>query len=271
MIFSTRLLILLSLSISCVMAASANDQSNDETRNIIEYLKLNLNPTATDAPANIKSINPVRDASDTEVRKRKASVTVKDVPISFDYELDAYYSNASIYIPLTNQAIKDIGEAGEFEVYRTLALQSFNPRFFLIEASINPLPVLGLYLKREQRSFYDDFDISDDLNLIQAITEGFEEPYALSFFLGNVVRFSSPGEYEKTSNKGYTGFLLSVGDQHIKDNVAIDDNWHELEWKLKGDKRFRDRNLSWSFRLGSKTHSHQDITDVYYLGLRRSH
>jgi len=250
------------------MAAPPNGQNNGEAWRIVKYHKLNTSPSATEAPENS---NPIKPSSDVETRKSKLSITVKEVPISFDYELDAYYSNASIYIPLTHQAIKDVGEVGEFEIYRTLALQSFKPRFFFVEASINPLPVLGLYLKKEQRSFYDDFDIGNDLNLVQAITEGFEEPYALSFFLGNIVRFSSPDEAEKTRNKGYTGFLLSVGDQHIKDNVAIDDNWYEFEWKLKGDKRLRNKNLSWSFRLGAKTHSNKEITDVHYLGFRRSH
>lgn len=271
MTFCKPLIICLSMTTSLVMAAPPSEKNNEEAWRIVKYNKLNADPSTTEAPASTKSSESVDDTDDTETRNSALSITVKEVPISFDYELDAYYTNASIYIPLTNQAIKDVGETGEFEIYRTLALQSFSPRFFLIEASINPLPVLGLYLKREQRDFYDDFDIGDDLNLIQAITEGFEEPYALSFFLGNVVRFSSPGEVEKTKNKGYTGFLLSVGDQHIKDNVAIDDNWYEFEWKLKGDKRLRNKNLSWSFRLGSKIHDNKEITDVYYLGFRRSH
>ena len=67
------------------------------------------------------------------------------------------------------------------------------------------------------------------------------------------------------------GLLLSVGDKHIKDNELIDDHWVEFEWKVKGDRRFNNRDLSWSFRIGSKIHQHPDITDIYYVAIRRSH
>jgi len=145
------------------------------------------------------------------------------------------------------------------------------PRFFLIEASINPLPVAGVYLKRQHSNIYEKSQINDELNFIQALTEGFEEPYALSFFLGNVVRFIRPNESENINNKGYTGYLLSVGDKHIVSNNQIDDNWYEIEVKIKGDQEFTNKTLSWSLRTGVKIHSNDDITDVIHFGLRRNH
>ncbi|MDF3822722.1 hypothetical protein P3G55_22680, partial [Leptospira sp. 96542] len=41
-------------------------------------------------------------------------------------------------------------------------------------------------------------------------------------------------------HRGYMGYLLSCGAQHIHNNVLIDDNWCELEWKLKGERTFRE-------------------------------
>ena len=145
------------------------------------------------------------------------------------------------------------------------------PRFFLIEASINPLPVAGVYLKRQYPNIYGKSQINDELNFIQALTEGFEEPYALSFFLGNVVRFIRPNESDNINNKGYTGYLLSVGDKHIVSNNLVDDNWYEIEVKIKGDQEFTNKTLSWSLRTGVKIHSNDDITDVIHFGLRRNH
>lgn len=51
----------------------------------------------------------------------------------------------------------------------------------------------------------------------------------------------------------------------------IDDNWYEVEWKIKGDQDFKNKTLSWSLRVGGKIHDHPDITDVIYFGLRRNH
>jgi hypothetical protein len=191
---------------------------------------------------------------------------------SLEYELDAYYSNLGYYIGLTDQPIPVITNDDETANYQNMLDSTLQwPRFLLIEASVNPLPVLGVYLKKNQRDFYDKAEIRGNINLLQAFTEGFEEPYALSFFLGSVVRFSKPGEAEKVSNRGYSGYLLSMGTRHIVNNDLIDDNWYELEWKIKGDNDFEYKTLSWSLRVGSKVHSNVDIADIVYFGLRRNH
>ena len=61
-----------------------------------------------------------------------------------------------------------------------------------------------------------------------------------------------------------------AGRKHIRDNVLIDDDWYEVEWKLKGTREFRDEQLAWSFRVGVKNHGNPDIRDVAYIGFRRS-
>jgi hypothetical protein len=192
---------------------------------------------------------------------------------SFEVELDPYYSNAGFYIGLTDKPLPEISTEQETEVYqKMLSSISTMPRFMLFELSVNPLPVLGVYTKKNHRNFYDKFDIgSNGTNLFQALTEGFEEPYAASLFFGSIVRFVEPGEDRKTKNKGYTGYLLNVGDKHILNNDLIDDDWYELEWKIKGDQDFEEKTLSWSLRVGLKNHSNSEITDVVYFGLRRNH
>jgi len=84
------------------------------------------------------------------------------------------------------------------------------------------------------------------------------------------VSFTRPGETHAGGNKGYTGWLLSGGAQHIKSNQLVDDPWWELEWKIKGDRTIDAQELHWSFRLGAKVHGNPDIADVYYVALRRS-
>jgi len=203
-----------------------------------------------------------------------AVLLLLSLPVSaeviIETEVDPYYSNIGLFIPLTDEAIERIELSREERIYATLLKDIFTPRFFLIEASINPLPVLGTIIRKDHESIYRDADVSDDLNLIEALTEGFEEPYAISFFIGNVVRFALPDETETEAiNKGYSGFLVSFGDHHIKRNVLVNDHWHELEWKLKGDRRIGPIYHSWSFRVGAKIHDNPEIADVAYVGIRR--
>lgn len=185
-------------------------------------------------------------------------------------ELDPYYTNVGLYLPLTAQGIPEMGSADELAIYRHLFLESLHPRFLLLEASVNPLPLAGVYLRRHQPGLYDN-SLIGGVNMIEAVTAGFEEPAALSLFLGNVVNHGGEGAVAGRTNKGHMGYLLSGGSKHIKANQLIDDNWLELEWKLKGDQYFRSRRLSMSYRLGTKLHGNPAITDVVYLGLRRNH
>lgn len=194
------------------------------------------------------------------------------VPIrrsEIELELDAYYTNVSLTLALTKEPIPHLGEGSEFEIYGTLLSRSLSPRFMVLEASINPMPYLGVYIKKNHREFYDDAEISGSFNWIKALTAGFEEPWAGSLFLGNVVDFDVPGRKD-IKGKGYAGFLVSAGNYHIKDNELVKDDWREFEWKIKGDRKSPIKKLSWSFRVGAKLHENPYITDIVYLSFRRS-
>jgi hypothetical protein len=131
------------------------------------------------------------------------------------------------------------------------------------------MPVLGLALRDRSPALYGRSQLDANTNLVRAVTAGFEEPWAASLFVGNVVNFDVPGSRD-VDGKGYFGALVSAGNWHIKDNVAIDDPWLETEVKLKGDRRSRVKKLSWSFRVGVKLHSNPDVVDTAYVGIRRS-
>lgn len=190
--------------------------------------------------------------------------------IRLEYELDAYYSNIGLYIGLTDKPIPDAGEKPEFEIYKDLLFSSYIPRYFVIEAAVFPMPNLGVYLKDNAPDFYESGEIANNLNMVKAVTAGFEEPYALSAFLGNVVSFTMPGEKHKSGNFGYMGYMVSIGNYNIKDNVLVQDDWMEVEWKIKGDRKFSTHDLRWSFRVGAKLHGHPDIKDTIYISIRRS-
>ena len=72
------------------------------------------------------------------------------------------------------------------------------------------------------------------------------------------------------TNMGYTGYLISGGMKHIKHNVLVDDNWWEVEWKIKGKRDYPDEKMDWSFRFGGKFNSNPEITDVFYFSIYRN-
>lgn len=206
----------------------------------------------------------------------QASNVPPEVPVekfhrySFVFEPDAYYTNVELIIALTEAPIPQLGEMTESDIYRTLLSRAaILPQFLVLEASVNPMPYFGTYLKEHERSIYERAQVSGDFNWIKALTAGFEEPYAISLLAGNVINFSVTDSRD-VKGIGYSGYLVSAGNYHIKDNELIKDDWWELEWKIKGDRKSPVKKLNWSFRIGAKTHGNPDITDVIYLGFRRS-
>lgn len=190
--------------------------------------------------------------------------------LSWETEVDAYYTSIGAYINLTDQPIPHLNTTNEKQIYADLLLRSYKPRFVLLEASIYPMPVFGAFWRKNYRDSYDKAQLGSDLNLVEALTAGFEEPYALSLFLGNMVTYQSDIK-AMGKNKGFMGYLLSVGDKHLFRNQVIDDNWMELEWKIKGTVIQSQVDLDWSMRAGLKWHDNIAIADTYYVAFRRDH
>ncbi len=187
----------------------------------------------------------------------------------WEHEFDPYYTNIAYFKTLDDSPVPELGKRSESEVYRDLFFRSYLPRFVLVEASINPLPVMGVLLRdRARGDVYDQVEVSEDFNLIEVATTGFEEPYALSLFLGNMVKYES-ADGTGIQSKGFMGYLASYGHWHIRKNRIVSDRWGEFEWKLKGDQILSDRKLSWSFRFGFKIHDNPLITDEFYMAVKR--
>lgn len=183
-------------------------------------------------------------------------------------EFGAYYASLAVQIPLVETPAEDGATMSELEVYRRLFVASARPSVLLIEASVYPMPLLGTWLKRHSPGFYDTR--VGGIDIVPAVTAGFQEPWAIAAFVGSDMRFSRPGEERRDTNRGYMGYLLAAGDRHIKDNRLIDDDWLEFEWKMKGERIFVGERLLWSFRAGARWHGNADVADTVYLGIGRS-
>jgi hypothetical protein len=187
------------------------------------------------------------------------------------WEWDPYYTDVGANIPLTSKPILTIRSDSEAEIYSKLIQGSAIPRYMVLEASVYPLPVLGTYLKKHTPGFYKQGELGNTgVNVLESVTAGFQEPWAVSAFFGNVAKLERPGESRTGSNLGYTGYLISAGSKHIKNNVLISDKWYELEWKIKGKLNYPDQKLDWSFRAGGKFNANPYVTDTLYFGIHRS-
>ncbi len=214
--------------------------------------------------------SPGQTAPEPQANQPSADQPEQFKRFKFLFEPDAYYTDIELVIALTQTPVPHIGEKTEAEFYQTLLSgAAVLPRYILFEASVNPMPELGVYLKKNDRDFYDNAQLAGSFNWVKALTSGFEEPYAVSVLAGNVISFDVPGNRDIKGN-GYSGYLFSAGNYHIKDNSLIKDRWEEIEWKVKGDRKSPVKKLSWSFRVGAKLHGNPDITDIIYLSFRRS-
>jgi hypothetical protein len=187
------------------------------------------------------------------------------------FELDPYYTNVDYNVPLSGKPIPTITSDSEAVIYSELIKDSLIPRFMVLEASIYPLAAATTYIKSHSPHLYRQGEIGySGVNLFESATVDFQEPWAVSAFFGNVAKLQRPQEQRQGNNYGYTGYLLSAGNKHIKNNTLIADDWYELEWKVKGKLDYPDEKLSWSFRAGGRYNSNKDVNNVAYISLHRS-
>lgn len=213
-------------------------------------------------------------ASETQAQQATAAAhpaTSEGSETELLWEWNPYYTDVDYNIPLTSKPIPTIVSDNEAVIYSKLIEGSLIPRYMLLEASVYPMPVLGTYLKSHSPGFYKQGKINGSgVNIFESATAGFQEPWAVSAFFGNVAKLERPGETRSGSNMGYSGYLVSAGTKHIKDNALIADDWYELEWKVKGKLDYPDEKMDWSFRIGAKNNSNVNIVDTVYFGIYRS-
>ncbi|WP_373034769.1 hypothetical protein [Sulfurimonas sp.] len=129
--------------------------------------------------------------------------------------------------------------------------------------------IAGLYFRQNHGNMYEKSNV-ENFNLVKAVTAGFEEPYSVSVFIGRMMIFKNKNDNHIGSHRAYIGYLVSIGDYSIKDNLAHYDKWYNLEFKLKGTRDRDDRDLDWSFRVGTRIHQNTDFVNSIFIGARRS-
>lgn len=210
-----------------------------------------------------------------------ATIFLKEIGnTELEMEFEMYYMPLGWYIPFTASAMEKVTLTEEYIIYKHLISNLFSPRFVVLEASTYPMPVLGLLSRKYTPGFYNSAKITKNFNLIESITSsGFKEPWAFSLFIGDIIKFARIQKDEKETSlnkkgidydgKGYSGFLFSYGNYHIKRNELIKSHWLEMEIKIKAQKSSKNQKMYMSYKLGTKLYFNKDIKSLAYIGIKR--
>ena len=199
--------------------------------------------------------------------------------IGGQFTFDFYKPFASAYINLERFSEPMIIQSGgEREIYAKLGSQLYLPKFILFQATLYQLSALSSYLETDLPTTYHRFDTVYNLNVLRALGGSFEEPYSFSLFLGNItfLGYSAKDEGKqkklKQSGSALAGFLVSIGNHQICDNIYLRDRWYQYELMLVGklDEKYV-RRISWNFRIGFKQNNIDLFHNVILLAIERSH
>ncbi|MDZ7375176.1 MAG: hypothetical protein ONB13_01030 [candidate division KSB1 bacterium] len=190
--------------------------------------------------------------------------------------LDIYKSYAPFYIHLERNKKPTIWRKGEeLEIYTNLSQRLLLPRYLLIQFTAYPLATLSSYLETDRYRYYQRFNLLSDVNLIRSIGAGYEEPYAISILLGNIlflVYQDSSSQKLKQSGSALAGFLVSTGGHQIYNNINMADRWYQPELILTGNiQENKRKKLTWNFRLGIKLHQNSFFNHEITMAIERSH
>jgi hypothetical protein len=219
----------------------------------------------TPAPVAATAVPPASTDSGAALSGKRATRMTQ-----FTWALDPYDSNLAFDFPLGDKPIQTIQSEDPSALFHGLMEDSLVPHYMYLQGDVYPLPILGTYLKSHSPHTYKKADLQNTgVNLVESSTTSYQEPWALSAFLGNIADLQRPGQSLAANNVGYCGWLFSAGTQHLKDNELVQDDWYKVEWQVRGDLLDQGAKFSWNFRVGSKFNANPYITDVVYLGLQR--
>ena len=122
-----------------------------------------------------------------------------------ELQLDPYYSALDYIASLSDKPILKFDNRDEWGLYSHMFWHALEPRFMLIEASINPMPLTGSLVRSQSPGYYKNNE-----SWLAPISTGFPEPWAMSLFFGNIGNLIDMDSRKdsvpaKTTGKAYSG------------------------------------------------------------------
>ncbi len=195
------------------------------------------------------------------------------------FTFDLYKPFISTYAHFKKNVLPVLINPDEGKVtYFILLRRFFEPKFFLFQTTFYQLASLSTVLETDYSDTFNRFNINGDLNIIRSIGGDYEDPYAFTIFLGNVLylifapNVNDKPVKKKQSGSALAGFAYSFGYHQISDNIYLHDHWHQFEILLVGKlKEPGIRKMSWNFRFGVKYHNNPLFRNIFIVSLERNH
>jgi hypothetical protein len=197
------------------------------------------------------------------------SVAEHDLGVSTT--LDPYHSYTSVFFQLDKNPDVYVWQEDEFKLYRDILRKSYIPAYGLVEFTLYPTTATSAWIESNHKDLFDRFTVYRDLNLIEGISGGYQEPWSGSLFFGQLATFLTLNDEEELiiAASGAGGLVLTGGLYQIFDNCLVRSNWYRLEWKLKGQGSEGDFFYDWDIKVGFRNYGLSVITNTIMLAVNR--
>lgn len=177
---------------------------------------------------------------------------------------DFYHSYANLYYQLQREPPVYIFQESETGLYRDLLKRSYLPSYALVELTLYPTTTLSAWIASNHRDFYDQFTVIGDINLIGSISGGYQEPWSVSLFLGQLAPFITMDDEENllVVATGVGGLVLTGGLYQIFNNCLLRSDWYRIEWKLKGESLTDSIVYDWDIKIGYRHYGLREIDNT---------
>ncbi|MEE9161963.1 MAG: hypothetical protein V3U35_03240 [Candidatus Neomarinimicrobiota bacterium] len=185
--------------------------------------------------------------------------------------LGPYRSYASLFVPLRPDDEFVLWQEDEIRLYRDLLLKSVNPRYFLLELTAYPLAAASAWIETEHRRLYSSFDLWDGFNLLRSLGAGYQEPWSVSVFLGQLTNFWDIDEQDEliVAAAGAAGLVVTAGLHQLFDNSVVSGAWYRVEWKIKGSGSVGGRRRSWDLKAGYRHYGQPLLANTVGIAMTR--
>lgn len=198
--------------------------------------------------------------------------TVFDRDLGTSLTLGPYHSYTSLFYQFKKDQQIYIYQNNEGRLYRDLLLRSYKPGYGLLELTFYPSTAVSAWIESSYKDFYDEFRVYKDINLIGSISGGYQEPWSVSLFAGQLAAFLSMNEEEELviAASGASGLVLTGGAYQIFNNCLVRSNWYRIEWKLKGESTQDNLSYNWDIKAGYRHYGLKEISNTLLLSFTRN-
>ncbi len=192
--------------------------------------------------------------------------------IGCELALDVYEPYVSFSTDLRKRyTVKEV-ENDELELYKLMVKNAFVPGYFSTEFSVYPVLVTSAYIRADHPNTYESMSFAGgELNVFESLSAEFTDPFAFSFFLGEIMDFRKQ-IFGKAPESGFglMGYVLTIGPYSSFNNLIHKDYWFEIKWKIKGLKTFDKKERTWNLVMGYTFHENDEFLNTFNFEIYRS-